>query len=91
MPPCAQIFSDRRTYLRYAEHFEDYRQAYFENRLKQEQKNKIARREINTPEPNPKHKGCNVCGVNYADGGYKLHIRGERHANAVKAENNLYS
>lgn len=91
VPPCAQLFSDLKTFLIYAEHKEEYTANFYEQRRKRMVKEKLERLEIRTPEPNPRHTCCNVCHVTYRDGEYKEHIRGERHALNVAASSNLYN
>ena len=55
--------------------------------MKQE---KINRYEINTPVPAPKHLSCLVCNKQYHEGEYKNHIRGEEHAQSVRANGQIY-
>ena len=56
--------------------------------MKQE---KLARYEINTPVPAPKHVSCLVCNKQYREGEYKNHIRGEEHAQSVRANGQFYA
>ena len=46
--------------------------------------------EIETPVPGLKHTSCSVCGINFKEGEYKNHIRGEYHAGKVQASHFLY-
>ena len=91
VPPGVNIFSDLKTFLFYAEEVEYYTAEYLKRRKQQMKQQKADNYEIRTPVPNPKHTSCNVCGVLFKEGEYKKHIRDEKHAISVKANQNLYN
>ena len=45
---------------------------------------------MRTPVPNEKHTSCLVCNIHYKEGEYKKHIRSDKHAQSVKAQDHIY-